>query len=796
MLIHSLSLLLSSGLALAGSSPVLTYSTYLRDSFTPKAIATDSAGNIYLAGNSIVDPATSQGTALVIKLNPQGSQYLYVRYIGGSVKDFANAIAVDAAGNAYVAGSTTSPDFPVTSGANLGTSPTPSSQRSFVFKLDPNGELVFSALLGGSAASEAQAVAVTATGRVVVTGIVGATAGPAFPSTADAPSIANTANHPYLLELESTGTKTVFSATGIGGSALALDSSGNIYVAGSTSLLDYPTTPGAYQSAFPVFTVCSSAPCTGQFQGANQYVTKMDPTGSTLIYSTAVAGMGNSTNAGLAVDAAGSVYLTGYAGPSYPYTVTPPAISIGPVNSIFFFELPFLSKLDPTGKTLLFSVPVGGAGVQVDSRGSVYVSGGAGVGLAAAYGVANNLPALAGVPAQCLPNNQSIRTSAYVSQLDAASGNLLRSQFIGGSTLVTSAVAVAGSNVWIAGATSLADFPLTPNIVTLPRLRPTPLPGAYLGAVDFSQQQPPSGSPQIFCIVDSADLALAGPADRYQLLTAFGTGLGPASGVAASDTSSTTLGGVSLNIGSLFAPLLYVSSTQINFAVPLVHFTQAFADMEFTVGGAATALRQLAVTDTPNPSVFLSSPQPPPGTSFGPIVVALNADGSMNSASNPAKLGSAISVFVNGLTPDPRFINTPLQFGTTNGWSVTGSAPANPFVVRVDLRVPSSLVNNFACDISSLCTVSFTLYQLGSVSVGQVISGGEAFGGVVYVDRTPQQRARQMASAWDLPFHRRPCSITARDIRRRLSKRTVFARLPFPPGPRPVSSGRSTPIMS
>src|SRR6185369_3322607 len=110
-----LALLLSSGLAHAAapSFPVLTYSTYLRDSFTPKAIATDSTGNIYIAGNAVVDPATAQSTVLVVKLNPQGSQYLYVRYLGGSVKDSANAIAVDSAGNAYVAGSTASPDYPV-----------------------------------------------------------------------------------------------------------------------------------------------------------------------------------------------------------------------------------------------------------------------------------------------------------------------------------------------------------------------------------------------------------------------------------------------------------------------------------------------------------------------------------------------------------------------------------------------------------------------------------------------------------------------------------------------------------
>src|SRR5664279_3740838 len=101
MLTKALSLLLSSGLAFAASTfPVLKYSTYLRDSFTPTAITVDSSGNIYVAGNAIIDPATAQTAVLVGKLNPQASQYLYVRYLGGSVGDYANAIAVDATGNA------------------------------------------------------------------------------------------------------------------------------------------------------------------------------------------------------------------------------------------------------------------------------------------------------------------------------------------------------------------------------------------------------------------------------------------------------------------------------------------------------------------------------------------------------------------------------------------------------------------------------------------------------------------------------------------------------------------------
>jgi hypothetical protein len=338
--------------------PTLAYSTYLRDSFTPTSIATDAAGNIYLAGNVLVDPAEYQTTGLVVKLTPQATAYLYVRYIGGSVKDNINAIAVDSAGNAYVAGSSASPDFPVTAGGNLGTPPNGGDdQRSFVAKLDPSGVLVFSDLIGGSAFSGAQAIAVTAAAQVVVSGSI---VSGSFPTTPGAYSGSSTSGHPFLLELDPTGTKVVFSAAGIGGSALSLDASGNIYIAGTTNLLDYPTTSGVYQTTFPVVNGCVSALCMFVEQGANQYVTKVDPTGSNLIFSTALTGTGNTFNGGLAVDTAGNVYVTGYAGTGYPYTVTPPTIrppgSTG--SDTAFPALPFLSKLDATGHTLLFSVTI------------------------------------------------------------------------------------------------------------------------------------------------------------------------------------------------------------------------------------------------------------------------------------------------------------------------------------------------------------------------------------------------------------------------------------------------------
>ncbi len=235
MHIRCLSLFLSSGLlcstaafaASAPAFPVLTYSTYLRDGFTPTAIATDPAGNIYMAGNTTVDAEPSERTVLVVKLDPQASQYLYVRFLGDTLYGQAIALAVDAAGNAYVAGATTSPDFPVTPGGNFATPPgsAVAGMRSFVAKLDPGGNPVFSDLIGGPAASFAQAVAVNAAGQVLVSGTSQTTG---FPSTVGAYSVSNTTNHPYLLELDPTGTKLVFSATGIGGSALTLDSFGNI----------------------------------------------------------------------------------------------------------------------------------------------------------------------------------------------------------------------------------------------------------------------------------------------------------------------------------------------------------------------------------------------------------------------------------------------------------------------------------------------------------------------------------------------------------------------------------------
>ena len=696
MFFRSIALLVWPGLQMAASaavSPTLTYSTYLRDNFAANAVAVDPSGNIYMAGNVIVDAATSETTILVVKLNPQANEYLYTRFLGGSVSDHANAIAVDAGGNAYVAGVTNSPDFPVTGGSGLGTAPVSPSERSFVAKLDAKGELVFSTLLGASTNSYAQAVAVNAAGQVLVSGT---SVDQGFPSTPGVYSVANTGFVPYLIELDSMGTKLIFSATGIGGTAVTFDPSGNIYMAGTTNSLTYPTTAGSYQPNFPVFQTCLP-PCTGHFQGSNQYVTKLDPTGTKMIFSTAVSGNGNTMNEGLAVDAAGNVYLTGLAGTGYPYTVATPTPPSGPAaTALATPALPFLTKLDPVGQKLVYSVPVGGLGVAVDANGNAYTGGVLGVYYP--YDVAAMLPVLASVAPQCVSGG-----GTYAAEVDGA-GNNVGAQYIGGSIRL-SGISLSGTTLWLAGRAG-PSIPFSAGALASPNLIPTSPQGAYLGAVNFAAPQPPAGTPQIDCVLDAADFALAGPIVPFQILTIFGNGLGPATPMNATDNSTSTLGGVSVGFGSLQAPLLYVSSNQINVPVPMVHEEPARTVMQVNVNGVPSAQVQYAVTPA-NPALFVV-----PGTFQTNLQlfnsVAINADGSMNSSSNPAQLGSVVTVFVNGLTPDPQNLLGPAQLATGGGWSLVSVLQASPFVTQLELRVPATNIN-FECGFqtTSACLASF-----------------------------------------------------------------------------------------
>jgi uncharacterized protein (TIGR03437 family) len=349
--------------------------------------------------------------------------------------------------------------------------------------------------------------------------------------------------------------------------------------------------------------------------------------------------------------------------------------------------------------------------VVLGSQGDVYVGG--------AYNDVNigfippvTLPALplgiTSLPTRCQTNTITTFSEAYVSRVDAATGNVLGTVLVDGSDVSAAGIAFAGgSSVWMAGPTQQADPPITPGAFTPPGgLHAGPQPGAYLGEANFSASQ--AATPQIACVTDNANEARVGVVAPGQLLTLFGTGLGPAAGVTATNGFTTSLAGVTVTFDAEPAALLYVSSSQINVAVPLAkpYFNsqggQNFTVMQVSVNGAAGQSRALPVVPS-NPTLFgdlsgtVSSCTVGDITYYGAyIAVAVNADGTFNSCSHPARAGTAISLLVNGLGVNGNmqaWAASQIPVSVTIGhWSaeVVNVTAQTPFVWQVDALVPSA----------------------------------------------------------------------------------------------------------
>ncbi|TLY20499.1 MAG: hypothetical protein E6K68_07800, partial [Nitrospirae bacterium] len=297
------------------SGSALVYSTFLGGSGFDEGlgIAVDAAGNAYVTGLTLSTdfPTTAEAfqpasvgsdDVFVTKLNPTGSALVYSTYLGGGGTDDVSGIAVDASGNAYLTGVTDSADFPTTLGALqtlFG-----GDADAFVTKLDPTGAtLVYSTFLGGSGFDDGLGIAVDASGNAYLTGVSDSTD---FPTTLGAFQTASGGGggDTFVTKLNPAGTALVYS-TYLGGSSnldegfgIAVDAAGNAHVMGLTFSTDFPTTAEAFQSN------------SGGFIDA--FVTKLDPTGSALLYSTYLGGSGSDQGRGIALDAAGNVYVTGF----------------------------------------------------------------------------------------------------------------------------------------------------------------------------------------------------------------------------------------------------------------------------------------------------------------------------------------------------------------------------------------------------------------------------------------------------------------------------------------------------
>ncbi|HYZ85932.1 MAG TPA: SBBP repeat-containing protein [Bryobacteraceae bacterium] len=450
----------------AGSS--LSYSTFLGgfDIDDGMAIAVDSAGSAYVAGETgsgnfpttngaISRVRNGEYDAFVSKLNPTGSALVYSTYLGGSLVDFAQRIALskDGTNNAYVVGSTRSPDFPTTPGAFDTTAN--GEFDIFVARLNPSGTaLIYSTFLGGSGMDGPGGLAVDADGNAY---IGGGTPSANFPVTPGAFSTVLTgSSDAFVSKLNAAGNSLIFS-TLLGGSgndginALVLDAAANLYVAGITNSADFPMTPTAFDSTF-----------NGGFNDA--FIAKFNPGATALLYSTFLGGSDNEGASDMAIDSARSVYVTGQT-MSGDFPTTPGAPDrVWNGDPLVFWADAFVAKLTPVdgpGTTPVFSL------ATVTTNPSAVTGGTGSTGT-----VSVNAPAPANVVvslASSDPNVVSIPASATIAQ-GASSANVA----ITTSPVTTGvAVTISASYNGVTKTTTLSILtpppsPILTNLVTSP----------------------------------------------------------------------------------------------------------------------------------------------------------------------------------------------------------------------------------------------------------------------------------------------------------------------------------------
>jgi uncharacterized repeat protein (TIGR01451 family) len=421
--------------------PVLQYSTYLggRGEDIGRGVAVDNNGNVYVVGstesadfplaNALDTQIGGQPGSVVLdvfvtKFNPGGDTLLYSTFLGGGSADLAYAVASDSAGNVVLTGETTSFDFPVVNAAQ----PTKAGGRDiFITKLNPAGSmLLYSTYLGGNETDppgeRARGLALDTNGNAYITGWTNSADFPTrnpFQATLVGP------NDVVVAKLDTSGSLVYStflggSSAGLGdfGYGIAVDGNGNAYVTGAT---DSPN--------FPV----GGTPLQGSFAGGDDdaFVTKFDPTGANLLYSTFLGSSDDDEARGIVVDNQGNAYVTGFSGL--------------PVQT-------FVQKIDPSGSALVYSTSISGSranAIALDSNGNAYVAGVA----------SGSIPTIDAFQSARPP----FFTNAFVAKVNPTGTGLVYSSYLGGE-FIDEAFGItvdAAGNAYVTGSTDSRDFPRT-----------------------------------------------------------------------------------------------------------------------------------------------------------------------------------------------------------------------------------------------------------------------------------------------------------------------------------------------
>lgn len=425
--------------------PVLNYSTYLGGNGidAAAAIAVDELGNAYIAGETTSTdfptqlglPISSSGRdAFITKLDRTGSDLVFSTYLGGSGSDAAAGLVLGADGSVFVTGTTSSPDFPLAGGAFVRRG---AGVDIFFSKLAPDGRsLTFSGAYGGNGADDARAIAVDAAGAIFLTGSTESTD---FPTQLPIQISSGGGDEDvFVTKLNAAGSSLVYS-TYLGGSdrdialGMIVTATGAPVIAGGTRSTNFPTRR-ALQNA--------------NAGARDAFVVSIVPTGIELDYSTYLGGTFNDYATSVALDSSGNIYLTGQTFSGDFPTEGETQTNLGNGDA-------FVTELSPGAAGIVFSTFVGGTdedqgnSVAVDSTNSAYITG---------FTSSANFPTR--LPLQTDPGDGA--ADAFVVKVNSAGTRIAYSTYFGGSGVDRgTAIAVDGSgNAYVAGRTTSANLPL------------------------------------------------------------------------------------------------------------------------------------------------------------------------------------------------------------------------------------------------------------------------------------------------------------------------------------------------
>ena len=435
---------------------ILVYSSYLGGASQFEAasgVAVDGSGAAYVTGytNSADFPIknayqkTNKGASdvFVTKFSSSGKALVYSTYLGGSESDGASAIAVDKNGAVYIAGGTSSPNFPIKNAVQKALR---GDGDVFVAKLSPSGaSLVYSTYLGGSRHDSeypeegASGIAVDSVGAVYISGKTWCTDFPTKNAFQKALGKAPEADA-FITKFSPSG-KSILYSTYLGGayddgvSGVAVDGSGAVYVTGTTLSTNFPA-KNAYQKTLR-----------GE---SDVFVSKLSPSGKSIVYSTYLGGSGDDRWSAIALDSRGAAYITG---------VTESADF--PVKNAYQktygggWEDVFVTKFSATGASLDYSGYLGGTkyeygcAIAVDGSGAAYIAG---------YTASTNFPT----------KNAFQKTygggyeDGFIAKLSSGGKNLVYASYLGGSENDDcDNIAVDGRGAaYVIGNTRSPNFPL------------------------------------------------------------------------------------------------------------------------------------------------------------------------------------------------------------------------------------------------------------------------------------------------------------------------------------------------